>query len=58
MHSKSEKIEMMIKDKTDKFTEEPFQHFPSRYQIDLELAMKGSSFIFDHAHCCITNVIK
>ena len=58
MQTKSEKIEIMIKDKTDKVTEEPFHHLPSKYQIDLELTMKGSSFIFDHVHCCITNVIK
>ena len=46
MHSKSDRIKIMISDKADEVLEEPFQSHLSRYQIGLERTMKGSDFIF------------
>ena len=50
MHSKSDNIEIMINDKADEFIEELFQSFLSRYQIRLEISIRGSDFIFDCVH--------
>ena len=50
MHSKSDKIEIMINDKADEVIEELFQSFLSRYQIGLETSMQVSDFIFDCIH--------
>ena len=50
IYSKSDNIETMINDKADEVIEELFQSLLSRYQIDVETTMKGSSFIFDHVH--------
>ena len=50
MHSKSDNIEIMINDKADEVMEEFFQSLLSRYQIRLEISMKGSDFIFDCVH--------
>ena len=47
MHSKSDKITIMIYDKADEVIEELFKSFFNRYQIMLETLMKGSEFIFD-----------
>ena len=49
VHSKSDNMEMMIIDKADEVTEEPFQLVLSRYQVGLKKS-KGSSFIFDCVH--------
>ena len=46
MHSKSDRIKIMISDKADEVLEEPFQSLLSRYQIGLETTMKGSDFMF------------
>ena len=46
MHSRSDNIELMIKDKEDKVMEK-LQSLLSRYQIGLETLMKDSDFIFD-----------
>ena len=40
----------MINDKGDGVIEERFQSLLSRYYIDLETTVKGSSFIFDHIY--------
>ena len=40
----------MINDKADEVVEELFQSFFSRYQIGLEMWMKGSDFVFDCVH--------
>ena len=46
MHSKSDNIEITTNDKADKY----FQSRFSRYQIGLEISMKGSDFVFDYVH--------
>ena len=47
MHSKSDKIEIMINDKADEIIEKHFQSLLSRFQIGLETLIKGSGFAFD-----------
>ena len=42
LYSKSDNIEIMIKDKEDKVREELFQLLLSRYQVGLKTSMKGS----------------
>ena len=61
MYSKSEKIKIMINEKTDTVTEDPFKSLLSRYQIGLETTIKGSKFTFDgvdllHYQCHKTDV--
>lgn len=48
MHSKSDDIEIMIKDKADKLMQEHFKSLLSRYKTDLEELMQGSNFIKCH----------
>ena len=50
MHSKSDKVEIMINNKADRVIEELSQSFFSRYQIELNTSMKGSDFVFDCVH--------
>ena len=50
MHSKGDKIEIMINDKTDEVIEELFLSLLSKYQIELETSMKGGDFVFDCVH--------
>ena len=45
MHSKSDKIEIMINDEADEVIE-LFQSLKNRYQNNLE-SMTGSEFVFD-----------
>ena len=40
----------MIYDNGDEVIDEPFQSLLSRYQIGLEISMRGSDFIFDCVH--------
>ena len=47
MHSKIINIEMRINDKEDKVIEELFLSLLSRYQIELEILIKGRDFILD-----------
>ena len=47
MHPKSENTEITSHYKGDEAVEELFESLLSRYQIVLELSMKGSEFIFD-----------
>ena len=47
MHSKSDKIEIMINDKADEIIKKHFQSLLSRFQIGLETLIKGSGFAFD-----------
>ena len=49
-HSKSDDIEIVINDEADEVIEELFQSILSRYQIELEISMKGSDFILDYVH--------
>ena len=55
MHSKSDNKEI---NKADELIEELIEFFQlllSRYQVSLEITMKGSSFMLIY---CITNVVK
>ena len=47
MHSKSDKIEIMINDKGDEIIGKLFKSLLKRYQIGLETSKRGSNFIFD-----------
>ena len=53
MHSKSDNIEIMINDETDKIIENRFELLFHRYQIGLGLILAFIVFIY-----CIINVIK
>ena len=50
MHSKSDNIEIMINDRVDEVIKELFDSLLSSYQIDSEVSMKGSDYIFDYVH--------
>ena len=50
MHSKSDDIEIMIKDIEDEVVEKIFEPFFNRYQIGLEASLRGSDFFFDCVH--------
>ena len=50
MHSKSDKMEIMINDKADEVIEVLFESFVNSYQIGLETSIRGSDFIFDCVH--------
>ena len=47
MHSKSDNIEIMINDVTDKIIERLFNSLENRYQNNLQ-SMRGSEFVFDY----------
>ena len=47
MHSKSDNIEIMINDNGGEVIEEIFLSLLSRYQVGLEISMKGSDSFFD-----------
>ena len=47
IHLKSNNKEFMPYDNTNEVVNELFESFLSRYQIGLEILMKGSNFIFD-----------
>ena len=50
MDSKSNNIEIMTYDKTDKVIKERFEPLVSRYQIGLETSMSDCDFLFDYVH--------
>ena len=61
MHPQSDNIEIMIGSKTDEIINELFESLISRYQIFLEMSMKGSEFVFKyvnrlHYKCKVENV--
>ena len=47
MYSKSDNIEVMMGNETDKINEDPFDSFWQRCQKYLEESMRGSEFVFD-----------
>ena len=47
MYSKSDNTEIVIYDKADEVIQDLFQSPLSKYQIGLEISMKGRDFIFD-----------
>ena len=50
MHSKREKIKIMIIDEVDETIEKLFKLPIEKYQNNLEKSMKGSEFIFVYNH--------
>ena len=50
MHSKGDKIELIIYDNTNEVIEELFESLLNRYQIGLEASTRRSDFIFDCVH--------
>ena len=50
MHSKSDKVKIMISDKSDEVLKELFESFLNRYQIGLETSIRSSDFIFNCVH--------
>ena len=50
MHSKSDNVEVMINDKGGEIIFKKLSITFSRYQFELEITLRGSSFIFDHVH--------
>ena len=48
MHSKSDSLEIMLYDETDEVIKELFELLLSRCQIDLDISMKSSEFVFDY----------
>ena len=61
IHSKSNDIEFMPYNTANEVVNEVFESFLSRYQIGLEIPMRGSDFIFDsvqllYCKCHKTNV--
>ena len=57
MHSKSDNMEVMAYDESDKFIEKRFEPLFHRFQIELKTSVRGSDFTFDSVYCT-TNVIK
>ena len=57
MHSKCDKIEIIINDEEDKVMKELFNSHKKRHQNNLEL-MKGSEFFFIMLFNCIINAKK
>ena len=49
MHSKSDNIEIMIKDEADEVIKKLFDSLKNRSQNNFE-SIKGSEFVFDHIH--------
>ena len=47
MHSKSDSVEFITYDNADDIVDELFVSLFSRYQIGLEISVRGSDFIFD-----------
>ena len=47
MYSKSDNIELMLYDNANEVVNELFESLLSRYQIGLEMSMRGSDFLFD-----------
>ena len=55
MHSKSDNIEIMINDEADEVIQVLFQSLLFRYQIGLEILMKGSESVFDRVQLVYYN---
>ena len=51
MYSKSDNTEVMVYDKANEVIEERFESLLSWYQIELEISMRGSDFIFLFTYC-------
>ena len=58
MHSKRDKMKVIISINTKEIIYELFSQFLTRYLVDLETLMKGSDFVFIVLMKRITNVIE
>ena len=58
MHTKSDKIEIMMGSETDDITDELFESLLQKYQEGLEESMRGSKFIFDSVDLLYYNLQK
>ena len=58
IHSKSDNIEIMIVNETDKVIQERFNSLLQKYQKSLEESMKGIVFAFDSVIYCTIIVIE
>ena len=58
MHTKSDNIEIMMGNETDKIIEKLFKSLLQKYQDGLEESMRGSKFIRDSVDLCITTFKK
>ena len=58
IHSKSDNIEIMIVNETDKVIQERFNSLLQKYQKSLEESMKGIVFAFDNVIYCTIIVIE
>ena len=50
LHSKSDKKEIKIHDKSDEVIEKLFESLLNRYQNSLETSVRGIDFVFDCVH--------
>ena len=58
MHTKSDKIEIMMGSETDDITDELFESLLQKYQEGLEESMRASDFIFDSVNLLYFNLQK
>ena len=58
MHTKSDKIEIMMGSETDDITDELFESLLQKYQEGLEESMRASEFIFDSVNLLYFNLQK
>ena len=58
IHSKSDNIEFMIVNKTNKIIQERFNSLLQKYQKSLEESVKGIVFAFDNVIYCTINVTE
>ena len=58
MHSKNDNTEFITYDNANDVVDKLFESLLSRYQIDLEIAMRGLFFEKIQSNCSITNVTK
>ena len=58
MHTKSNKMEIMMGSETDEIIKEIFESLLERYQEGLEESMRGSEFIFDSVDALYYNLNK
>ena len=58
MHTKSDKIEIIMGSETDDITDELFESLLQKYQEGLEESMRASEFIFDSVNLLYFNLQK
>ena len=58
MHAKSNNVEIVMGNETNKIIEELFKSFLQKYQDGLEESMRGSEFVFDSVESLYYNLNK